>query len=336
MFSAKSGNEVYISGSIHNPASRRYSCKECNEQVFYVQRSTRHITMSDRHISIPEHFRHGPRLNHPVRDFNIPRAKAIEALLNNFRTREHYTIETEPRFCDRERTYLADLFVHDETPTKTIDTVIQVESGPFRSNDVWNAATYFSSRGMNYLLVFVECDAAVNPQGKYFRPERRNATAQIVRVVDGNEKLAYKAFKRNVYFAPSTATFAVVQFCDYAERVQHDICAPNGRVIIQKDTLRKLKTRKIPLFESRQHEFMLDYGVVKHQERTIHIARPLSIDSSLTFRKLLELERRAIEMNDGNLSERAAIALLNKVSSLDARSREFVTREYGTELRHLL
>lgn len=269
--------------------------------------------MRGQHIFVPEHFRHGPHASHPVRDFNVPRAKAIEALLDNFRMYERYTVETEPRFFDGQRTYLADLLVRECAPAKTIDTVVQVESGPFLSNAAWDAATYFSSEGMNYLLVLVAHDAGINPQGKYFRQERRNETAQTVRIVEGNEKLIYEAFKRNVYFTPSTSTFAVVQFRDYAERVRYDICTPNGRVIISAGTLRELKTRKIPHFELQQQNFILDYALVKHHGQTIRAARPLAINASLSFDKLLEIERRAAANHDADLWERAAIAILGKM-----------------------
>lgn len=291
--------------------------------------------MGGQSFSIPEHFRHGPHASHAVRAFNAQNAQAIQALMDNFRAQQEYSFTTDPVFQDGTKTHLADLLVTERTGATTIDTVIQVESGPFHSNDVWNACQYFSSQKMNYLLVLVAYDEAINAKGHYFRPQLRKASSQTVCTVAGNEALAYAAFKRNVYFQPSTGSFAVVQFADYHERTQQDICAPNGRVIIQRGAWRHFRTKKIPVIESQPRRFVLDYSLVSHRGQTLRIARPLLVDAQLSFDKLLELEGRAAASEHGELSERVAISLANKVSGLDAQERERAQQKYGNVLKGL-
>lgn len=333
MFSAKSGDKTYTSGMIPDPRSREYACKNCGNEVFYVKPARREIRMSAKTIEVPEHFRHTAGASHPVRSFNYQSARAIEALIKNFSTQEGTTLETDPQFTQHGRTYLGDILVREPAGEgKTIDTIVTVEAGPFRSNNIWDSAIYYSSIGMNHLLILVANDPIFNPEGKYFRDEFRESTGKKVKIVDGNEAKVYEAFKRNVYFDPSSKTFKVARFLDYREPALRDVTAPSGYVIIQKGEIQELKTRKTPVVKDIAGEFILDQHVISHRGRNLRIALPLQIDSGLTFDKLLEIEDRAEKSGNGNLSERAAIAIIGKLESLDPEEYSLAKQKYGASL----
>ena len=241
MLSAKSNDRIYVAGSIPDPQSRPYTCIHCAEALSYVSPHTRGGMER-----VTEHFRHGKKVEHAVRERSGMEGEAIDFLIKRLSAQYGYEVFTDYIYTTNRGEQATDLLIREHRAEgKYIDTVIQVEANPFNYND-YNALHSALSRAGIPLAVVLCAKNENNPNGAFFVDEFRSATRKTVKDFGKNERALIDRFGEVPYFMPGRSVLQRVIFHDYEERLQKDITSPSGRIIKEAGTMQTFVSKKEP------------------------------------------------------------------------------------------
>jgi hypothetical protein len=325
MFSAKSGGQVYIAGSIDEPKSRKYTCPTCGEEVSHVSETKRSLN-----IIVSEHFRHrAGEAKHPHKKFTWQVGNIMRALLENFSDKtgleQYFGIETDRRFTASIEGRNLDFVVDMLATEKGLDhrkTAIIVESEGFNANELLRQLHLLSSQGI-YSMLVLSAKGRSNPSGNYFRPEYRRHTRKTVTKIPGNEKAVYELFgERNIYFDHDAQSLMAVRFDDYSEEHDEERQLDTGHVIPA--GTQEFETKKLPEILLKLKAFGIEY--LRTSPGGLLIARPLSIVDYY-----LDLEKRAEAKHDEGLGETVGERIGIMLDSMGTEERARLTEKYGVE-----
>lgn len=322
MLSAKDKEDgrVWMAGCIHNPKSREYICIHCSGVMYHV---SEHIRTGEEQVT--EHFRHGKRAAHPIRNRSTMQGEALEFILEKLEKEYEMELLTDQLYTTSRGDLATDIVAREHLPGGTyIDTVVQVEDNAFNFNDHLALERALTIQG-TYLMTVLCAQGSRNPNAHFYRDEYRSATGKTIKELGKNEKALYERNRANVYFDHDSSGLVVVRFKEYEEVLAQDIV--RGEYIIKHagEILNFELKKESELIRCMEGRFKFNqrengYG------RKIAFPRPLQIDDYFS-KESVAAKRQADAEVRYDIDERLGIMLEN----MPEDQRRELTHKYGAQ-----